>query len=219
MKKSRDNHLNQPNTQTDCGTLPSWISDVMQGLCYWIGYRRTYYRHHKLVEGAITAELSNLINSKINHDQYIHCEALYKNLGLRFPSGMARNFRLDLLITKSNEKNIKLFDGDVAIEVKRGVAPKKEILEDLRWLLMLKRANRNLRTYLLIVSEGEPPKQFEWFSKKSDGKIELKASRKVFKFDGIKPSTKGKCKVRRVCKAIASTKPKQSHTAVLIEVF
>ena len=36
--------------------LPVWLSDVMQGICYWVGHRRAYCRHHDLVEGAVVVE-------------------------------------------------------------------------------------------------------------------------------------------------------------------
>lgn len=57
--------------------LPKWIDPLLQGLTYWIGYKKQLYPHHPLSEGAIVGESQNLIYSRLEKAQKLHCEYPY----------------------------------------------------------------------------------------------------------------------------------------------
>ncbi len=205
---------------------PAWASEVLQGLAYWIGYSRAYYRHYHLLEAAITAELCNLLNAKINsggENLYLCAEVPYRKLLSKKNQRSDDNRRLDLLITSKPEKNCANSDnfsktGKIAIEVKRGDAPKSEITRDLRRLAELKSANSNLRTFLIIAGESKLPKQYAWFNRPKMKKG-LQANRSVQSLPNSEKQPAIEFKVRRVCKAMATTAPKSLHTAMLVEVW
>ena len=192
--------------------VPEWLSNAMQGLCYWIGHHHAYYRHYPLFEGAISGELCKLIGSKVSGNGTLQCEAYYQE----FMNYQTRS-RVDLFVSDN------LSDPDTprrcAIEVKRGSASKREIDQDIARLLELKRADPGIQTYLLIVSETTLPKQHDWFATKSEGGIDLKANPAKFTICNASNKAIGYFKVRRVCKAMSSLSPKAVHSAVLVEVI
>lgn len=67
--------------------MPPWAENVLQGIAYWIGHRRALYLHHYLTEGAIVAELANLMGAHlydVDHGrQYLYCEIAYRNIAKR----------------------------------------------------------------------------------------------------------------------------------------
>lgn len=202
--------------------IPAWTDEVLQGLAYWIGYRRSYYRHYPLLEGAITAELCNLLNGKLDHhsDGRLFCEVPYKNTYLEsLTRGEPDAIRIDLLIAEENapikdaRKHIFLDTAKIAIEVKRGNASTFEITKDLFRLANLNAMRPDIRTFLLIVSESKLPSQYDWFSDPKDGD-DVSAARNPISIDGANSVMK----VRRICKAMGSLKAKAFHSAILIEV-
>lgn len=197
--------------------IPSWVDPVLHGLCYWIGHQRSYFSDYPLLEGAITAELCSLLNSKINHDAdgYIYCEVMYKLItGFDEPDQR----RADLMIAKTEKYLMSVDRNDLqetlntVIEVKRGSASKKDIEKDLQRLAHVKHLKPNVRAFLIIVSEGKLPNQHDWFA---ESEHDVTASKKAIEIDG----KDAVCKVRRVCKVTSSLKSKTSfHSAVLVEV-
>ncbi len=202
--------------------VPEWAHDVLQGLAYWIGYRRCYYRSYPLLEGAITAELCELLSAKLDPGQHgkLFCEVPYSNLTQDHttksePDGM----RLDLLIAKDpgkvkdSGKHNFFSSASIAIEVKRGSASTSEIVKDVSRLATLNHLRPDIRTFLLIVSEEKLPRQFGWFAN-SEKDHEIIAAKGVIRVD----VASAVMKVRRVCKALGSFKATASQTAVLVEV-
>ena len=51
-----------------------WIDPVLQGLAYWIGYKKELYRHHLLNEGGIIVEITLLINEFKSDGEIVKCE-------------------------------------------------------------------------------------------------------------------------------------------------
>lgn len=196
--------------------IPNWIDPVLQGLSFWIGHQRAYFSDYPLLEGAITAEMCNLINSKINHkaDGHLYCEVLYRNLVDEIDQT-----RADLVIAKTEKYLSKVNRHDLAetvstvIEVKRGTTSREEVSKDLRRLARIKYRMPKVRAFLIIVSEGKLPNQYNWFAEsKTDDVV---ASRKSIKIEG----EDAECKVRRVCKVTSSLKPQSAfHSAIMIEV-
>lgn len=199
--------------------LPSWLSDAMQGICYWVGHRRSYYRHYSLMEGAIVAELANLIHSQIGSNDYLFCEVPYKDLNVKNGSSNDLKTRLDLLV--SHEPVDGKYDSQnlIAIEVKRGTASMEAINQDIIRLANLKRVRPEIATFLMIVSENKLPTQRPWIKKDEDGTLKIMANSLAMDLADQTGKVVARYKVRRVCKALASTQPKSGHTAILVEVM
>ncbi len=203
--------------------IPAWTDDVLQGISYWMGYRRSYYRDYPLLEGAVVAELCNLLASKLHptNDGRVFCEVPIANLMQDHTSRAERDsIRYDLLIAKEtgnvrNSGQHNFFDSaSIAMEVKRGSASRNDVSKDLQRLAMLNSFRPNVRTFLLLISEGKLPNQFAWFAE-SENPDDVTAARNPVSVQGINAVIK----VRRVCKAMSSVKSKSGHSAILIEVI
>jgi len=54
---------------------PFWAKRALQGIAFWIAHRRCFYRQHPLTEGALVAEICNLINANLrDRDLTLDCE-------------------------------------------------------------------------------------------------------------------------------------------------
>ncbi len=135
--------------------LPKWAEAAFQGLAFWIGHRRAYYRHHDLGESAVVGELCNLINANMESTEYLHCEVQYADLLARRASKRPLGTRADLVVG-GKEK----WDARCVIEVKRSSSPTGLIDEDLVRLQGLKRAQPSIRAFLVVVSEGSRPRRY-----------------------------------------------------------
>jgi len=203
--------------------MPPWAENVLQGIAYWIGHRRALYLHHYLTEGAIVAELANLMGAHlydVDHGrQYLYCEIAYRNIAKR---DTARNGeRVDLLLAKESvgatEQRSHNFSSSAtcAIEVKLVRSGKKPIEAGLMRLAALAKANRKLKTYLVVVGENQLPLEFVAKTKSKDGMLRVRAKRGATKISGG-----GSYRVRRFCLASPSLKSLGSvHSACLIEVL
>lgn len=60
--------------------LPVWAMQALQGVTYWIGHRRCLYRHYPLAEGALVAEICNLIHANLPDSLTLTCEVQYSKL-------------------------------------------------------------------------------------------------------------------------------------------
>lgn len=60
--------------------IPSWAEPALQGLAFWLGYRKQLFRHHDLPEGALVAELYTLLYAHIGQDEILECEYPYSGL-------------------------------------------------------------------------------------------------------------------------------------------
>ena len=128
------------------------LRESLQGLTHWIGRRRCQYRHYPLAEGALVAELCNMVHGKINHPHTLQCEVPYVNFVNRLENPLTNGSRADLVV----------FEGEMPrfiIEVKRHSAGMTQINADLRRLLAA-RTNSGAQTYLIVVSEGQRPANF-----------------------------------------------------------
>ncbi|WP_273180007.1 hypothetical protein [Ferrovum myxofaciens] len=132
---------------------------ALQGLAYWIGYKRALYRDYPLSEGALVTELRSLIHANLPDDLFLKCEIGYSNLvkGVR-PPAISGGKRADMVIAnriKSKTKAGKmLFTPRFVMEFKRAGAPPKEITKDLHRLAALKMARPEVRAFLLVLSES-----------------------------------------------------------------
>ena len=199
--------------------VPGWLTNAMQGICYWVGHRRAYYRHHSLVEGAIVSELANLINSQIGKNDQLHCEVQYADILEDQVPGVDRKIRLDMVVRTDPVEGKYDLEKITVIEVKRGNAAKEDVIHDITRLAALKEVMPEISAYVLIVSENKLPTQQPWIKKDEDGTTKITANTEIMSLHTPNGGIAAKFKVRRVCKALASTQPKSGHTAILIEVL
>ena len=177
-------------------TKLKWIDPLLQGLAYWIGYKKQLYPYYPLSEGAIVGESQNLISTRLTDSQKLFCEMPYVKIEPRF-----RMNRADLVITDNDIPS-------VVIEVKRHQAGIKLIEEDFFKLYGLKSENKKLKCFVLLVSQQELPKKF--INKNGV------AIRSTLNFNNIA------VKVIRNCKSVSSFNAKSvvnSNYCCLIEVL
>jgi hypothetical protein len=68
-------------TKPSSQVLPNWLPISLQGLTFWIGYRKIIYHEYHLSEGAIVAELCALLCTKISSTELVVLpEVMFKNL-------------------------------------------------------------------------------------------------------------------------------------------
>lgn len=157
--------------------VPDYIINAMQGLAYWIGYKKCLYNYYSLSELAIGAEFSSLLQSGANENEIVLCERQYCNF---FTEGNIPNdvnkHRMDLTVAelKNPKKEIAvILDDDnkqkigflrgkakVVFEVKLQSSSKSLIKEDFKWLKKIKKANPSIITYMLLVSQDQVPEEF-----------------------------------------------------------
>lgn len=209
--------------------IPSWAEDALQGITFWIGHRRSMYRHHELTEGAIVAELANLISHRLvgedNQKAHLYCEVLYRNVltnkEVKAGSDPWGATRLDLLVASESVSRAQIKTHDFSnsvtqvIEVKRAF-PQSKINGDLRRLANLVAVKPSVRAFLIVVAQAKIPWHFAtpYPSRDNPQDVRAKTGRQVIE------GTDCYYMVKRVCKASASFKSaKNAHYACLIEVF
>ena len=180
--------------------LPIWVNPLLQGLAYWIGYKKQLYPHYHLSEGAIVGESTNIIYSNLEKSQKLHCEYTYSKI-LNYDS----EYIADLVITENNKPSI-------VIEIKRLEAGITRITRDFEKLTAIVCSDPNLRCFVLLVCQQKIPKHF--VTDKGDSKTgNLKFRAMTGNVD---------VRVRRTCKSISSFKENgiaKANYVCLIEVL
>ena len=188
----------------------------MQGLVYWIGHRHSLYHGHPLTEGALVAEVCNLLHANLGANEILLCEEQYSRLTANgeLLENLPPLARADLVVVagitrKRAASEETLASHVVAVaEVKRALASKAEIDQDLDRLAKLKLNTPDVRAFLVVVSESQRPDRFVT----PNGN----ARRAEKKIAGINAHYS----VVRVCKAnAASRSSKSAHYGCVIEVF
>lgn len=133
--------------------VPQYWSPVLQALAHWIAYKKQYYHGHLLSEGAIVAELTQLLSAKIDTNFKIQCERMYKD----FVRSLNDQTRVDIVIgdkLKVTTKGKLKVDGltDI-IEVKRYEGQFSKIEDDFEKLAVLKDACSEARLFQVIVGQ------------------------------------------------------------------
>lgn len=120
--------------------LPLWATTALQGLVFWIGYKRALYREYPLSEAALVTELRSLIHVNLPDDLFLKCEIAYSHLvktASTIPS-IAGRTRADLVVANriesTKQKGKLVFSPIFVIEFKRARAPTREINKDLHRL-------------------------------------------------------------------------------------
>lgn len=180
-------------------TSPKWIDPVLQGLAYWLGYKKQFYHGHLINEGAIVSEALSLLSVNIEPVQKIYCEEMYSKI----VSSINRKERADLVIYKHDKI-------EFVIEVKRFESGKNLIDADLKKLARIKNGNIEIRCFLLLVSQKKIP-----FLYVNENGVAYRSTLSI-------PDSKFSSKVIRVCKAANSFREDaylKANYACLIEVI
>jgi hypothetical protein len=193
---------------------PRFLETALQGLAFWIGHRQSLFWSYPLTEGALVAEMCNLIQANLSDTLSLWPEYLYRNL---VPGNRRNAFealtRADLVIALKQD-GVRDRRADLSqqvqyvMEVKRAAAGKSLIDEDLRKLhRFLEATPTQARGLLIVISESKAPDRFV-----EDGKSRLHTH--------DIPNCNGYFHVRRTVKAAASfSNKKTAHYVCLIEVF
>ena len=188
----------------------------MQGLAFWIGHRRALFPHYPLAEGALVAELCNLIQVSLRpEDESLLPEVRYSRLVAADSSlgDIPARARVDLALADGPRTSLQ--DGadlstavKAVVEVKRASAGNSLIDDDLRRLARLRAVNPRTRAFLVVASEAEQPRRFVRAGKSRLGKKPV-------------PGMHGwHFRVRRTTKAAASFSAlKAQHYICMLEVF
>lgn len=189
---------------------PKWVERALQGVTYWMGHRRCLYRDYPLSEGALVAEVCNLIYANLPGDLQLFCEVQYSDFVERtpMPKILRGKIRVDLLVADKSEGS----QGDTVpkfiIEVKRASASKSQINADLSRLATARRLRPEIRAFLFVISEAKRPRRFV-----HEGGHSITGKHDI-------PDSDGYYRVRRTWKAAhAFTKRERAQYACLIEVF
>ena len=178
-------------------SLPLWANPLLQGLSFWIGYKKQLYPHYPLSEGAIVGESQNLLYSRLEKGQKLFCEYPYSKI-IDLPE---TDNRADLVILENDLPS-------VVIEVKRYEAGIKLIYSDFEKLSLIKEDNNKIRCFVLLISQQKIPTHFV----RKDGI----ANRGIYIYNSIEFS------VIRNCKASSSLKEgaaQNANYATLIEIL
>lgn len=156
--------------------VPFYISNAMQGLAYWIRYRRSLYKYYSLSEYVVVAEFCTLLQAKLNTKEFVLCEKQYRNFLLTPPSDLEKS-RIDITIAEisknskikkdelfsTNNKQENGFLKDVAkvvFEVKM-YDSHEDLKKDFKRLKKIKKENKDkVITYFMLVSENKLPVEF-----------------------------------------------------------
>lgn len=139
---------------------PKFLENALQGLAFWIGHRHAFFRHYPLTEGALVGEMCNLIQANLSDSLILVPECQYSRLvpiDIKI-DGMSQLSPSDLVILAKDASDNR-DDGPLypfvhfVIEVKRGLATKSEIDNDLKRLAtFLKVTETNARGFLIVVA-------------------------------------------------------------------
>jgi hypothetical protein len=109
--------------------------------------------YYPLSEGAIVAELCNLIHANLEEKFKLRCEIQDSKIIEQWPKKLGPKARADLVVSIGKVPK-------VIIEVKRATASNADIDADLLRLAVARSKLRNVRAYLMLVSEAHRPTRF-----------------------------------------------------------
>lgn len=189
---------------------PPWLRNALQGITYWIGHRRCLYRGYSLTEGALVAEICNLIYANVPDELTLRCEVPYSKLLRRgqVPAELKGRPRADLVLIEKENSTLEKLAAKFVIEIKRASASSAKIEEDLIRLAAVRTGQPNLRTFLFLISEAKRPKSFV-----NTNGLSFRKKHKIPKYNCLYA-------VRRTWKAAHSfSKLERVQYACLIEVY
>ncbi len=136
---------------------PYW-GPVLQGVSHWIAYKKQYFDGHLLLEGAIIAEVTQLLSSKLDNSLRLNCEIMYKDIFEQLSSQK----RCDLVIYQKGEDYSCVKE---VVEVKRFEISKKnenlkEIQKDMEKLSQLLHMSPQVSLYIAVFGQHKLPSEY-----------------------------------------------------------
>jgi hypothetical protein len=134
---------------------PVYYASVLQALTHWISYKREYFRNHLLPEGALVAELTQLLSAKVPSEYRVYCETLYNEID----ESILENIRADITVYEVVGDFLELRD---VIEVKRyeSKVDFDKVLKDSKKLSILKAGNPDVRLLQIVAGQKKAPREF-----------------------------------------------------------
>jgi hypothetical protein len=175
-----------------------------------MGHRRCLYRDYPLSEGALVAEVCNLIYANLPDGLQLFCEVQYTDFIKRtpLPKILQGKIRVDLVIAEKPMRRDADMVPQFIVEVKRASASKSQINADLSRLAAARRLRPSIRAFLFVISEAKRPSRFVHEEGRS-----LLGEHKI-------PEADGYYRVRRTWKAAHAFKKRdRAQYACLIEVY
>ena len=191
--------------------IASIFSGALRQLVFWVGYKHEKYYGHPLIEGAIVGELRDLISAQVSQKYSLECEVPYREFsGKDALTVKGRPEQADFALWDKKTKRIVAI-----VELKKGKAITKKVVEDLRKLQQVKSA----RLFLILVTESGVPTSLISATGRARRKIDPK--------DGIRFQVRSVCSAGTTYRSTSigksgftfNTKAKGQHFAVLIEVY
>lgn len=145
--------------KTKLEPIPAWVTTALQGLTFWIGYKRALYRDYPLSEGALVTELRSLMHANLPDDLFLKCEIGYSHLvkATPRPAQIAGRTRADLVVATKIESpktaGKLVYSPQFVFEFKRAGAPSQAINKDLKRLAAFQEARPSARAFLVVLSE------------------------------------------------------------------
>lgn len=195
--------------------LPAWTTTALQGLAFWIGYKRALYSEYPLSEGALVTELRSLIYANLAENQVLACEVTYAKLVGKSkdrPTIIGGSVRADMVVGRlepsRTDASKTVRKAEVVMEFKRARAPAAQITKDMQRLAAVVQMKPTIRAFLLVLSEADRNDRFVT----SDG-ASIKGEHKILE-------SSGRFRVRRTLKAAPAYNNKDSaNYASIVEVY
>ncbi len=132
--------------------VPIYYGSVLQAITHWVAYKQEYFRNHLLPEGAIVAELTQLLSAKLPSGYQVYCETPYKEMD----ENITKDIRADITVYEHVGAHLELRD---VIEVKRYDAASHftQVIKDSKKLSVLRVNNPNVRLFQIAVGQKKAP--------------------------------------------------------------
>jgi hypothetical protein len=194
--------------------IPNWLITSLQGLTFWIGYKRALYRGYPLPEGALATELRSLLHANLPDELFLKCEVAYSKIvdGLPRPKPIAGSARVDLMVASridtKDPSNRWQYEPEYVFELKLAKATNTLIDKDLSRLAAFQATRKGVRAFLIVLSEADRHNRFV-----TDKGQTHKGTHKV-------PDSDGTYMIRRTVKAASAyVNRDKGNYATMVEVF
>ena len=174
------------------------IERMLQGLCYWMGYRYECYATHTISEAAAVEIAIGILNSHLDHNVYVvKCESLYTRCGYKSKTQV----RADVVIFERKSSSKDLVPCCV-MEFKMAHGAKKGIWNDI---IKLSKLPHDVSRLAILLSSGNSGEINSFVDISKD-----KAKRSV--------NSDVPIHVVRAAKAMETSGSKHPHRAICIEL-
>lgn len=185
------------------------VEKMLQGLCYWMGYRLECYAGHTITEGSAVEIAVGILNAHLDHHTYVvKCEYPYKKIDLR-----DNKERADIVILKKR-KDPKDLVPICVLEFKMATDANGGVWEDVKKLATLP---KKLNRLAVLLANGNPSivNDFILFEKNDDGVIKERIKRSI---DSKRNKDLVPVRVIRSTKAMETASSKNPFRAICIEL-